>query len=108
MNLPLRRLQSGPAWRRRLLIQPRSSTGVSRRQTKQIESQNRPNAALIHETFRAEGEQELERRWWAIVLSGLSAGLSMGLSLIVQGEFHALISDEAVVLGRQRLFTRTR
>ncbi len=106
MNLPLRRLQSGPAWRRRLLIQPRSSTGVSRRQTKQIEY--RPNAALIHETIRAEGEQELERRWWAIVLSGLSAGLSMGLSLIVQGEFHALISDEAVVLGRQRLFTRTR
>jgi formate-nitrite transporter family protein len=55
------------------------------------------------------------------VLSGLAAGLSMGLSLIVQGEFHALISDEAtrrlvaplgytvgflvVVLGRQQLFT---
>lgn len=95
--------------------------GVSQRQTEQIESQSRPNAALIHETIRAEGEQELERRWWAIVLSGLAAGLSMGLSLIVQGEFHALISDEAtrrlvdplgytvgflvVVLGRQQLFT---
>ncbi|GGI28298.1 formate/nitrite transporter family protein [Bradyrhizobium guangdongense] len=95
--------------------------GVSQRQTEQIESQSRPNAALIHETIRAEGEQELERRWWAILLSGLAAGLSMGLSLIVQGEFHALISDEAtrrlvdplgytvgflvVVLGRQQLFT---
>ena len=95
--------------------------GVSRRQTEQIESQSRPNAALIHETIRAEGEQELERRWWAILLSGLAAGLSMGLSLVVQGEFHALISDEAVrrlvaplgytvgflvvVLGRQQLFT---
>ena len=95
--------------------------GVSRRETEQIESQSRPSAALIHETIRAEGEQELERRWWAIVLSGLAAGLSMGLSLIVQGEFHALISDEGtrrlvaplgytvgflvVVLGRQQLFT---
>ncbi|MBW7971014.1 formate/nitrite transporter family protein [Bradyrhizobium sp. BR 10289] len=95
--------------------------GVSRRQTEQIESQSRPNAALIHETIRAEGEQELERRWWAILVSGLAAGLSMGLSLIVQGEFHASISDEAmrrlvaplgytvgflvVVLGRQQLFT---
>lgn len=59
--------------------------GVSRRQTEQIESQSRPNAALIHETIRAEGEQELKRRWWAILLSGLAAGLSMGLSLIVQG-----------------------
>ncbi|AWM01970.1 formate/nitrite transporter family protein [Bradyrhizobium amphicarpaeae] len=95
--------------------------GVSQRQTEQIESQSRPNAALIHETIRAEGEQELERRWWAIVLSGFAAGLSIALSLIVQGEFHALISDEGtrrlvaplgytvgflvVVLGRQQLFT---
>src|SRR3569623_3157717 len=95
--------------------------GVSARQTEQIESQSRPYAALIHETIRAEGEQELERRWWAIMLSGLAAGLSIGLSLIVQGEFHALIADEAtrrleaplgytvgflvVVLGRQQLFT---
>jgi formate/nitrite transporter FocA (FNT family) len=95
--------------------------GVSRRQTRQIESQSRPSAALIHETIRAEGEQELTRRWWAIVLSGFAAGLSISLSLIVQGEFHALISDDAtrrlvaplgytvgflvVVLGRQQLFT---
>lgn len=95
--------------------------GVSPRQTRQIEQQSRPSAALIHETIRAEGEQELERRWWAIVLSGLAAGLSISLSLIVQGEFHAHISDEAtrrlvaplgysvgflvVVLGRQQLFT---
>jgi len=67
-----------------------------------------PTPILPPDELYSQGEQELERRWWAIVLSGLSAGLSMGLSLIVQGEFHALISDEAVVLGRQRLFTRTR
>jgi formate/nitrite transporter FocA (FNT family) len=95
--------------------------GVSARQTEEIESQSRPSAALIHETIRAEGEQELRRRWWAILMSGLAAGLSIGLSLVVQGEFHAAISDEAtrrlvaplgysvgflvVVLGRQQLFT---
>lgn len=95
--------------------------GISSRQSEQIESQSRPSATLIHETIRAEGEQELQRRWWAIVLSGLAAGLSIGLSLVVQGEFHAALSDEAtrrlvaplgytvgflvVVLGRQQLFT---
>jgi len=94
---------------------------VSPRQTEEIESQSRPSAALIHETIRAEGEQELERHWWAILMSGLAAGLSMGLSLVVQGKLHATISDEAtrqlvaplgytvgflvVVLGRQQLFT---
>lgn len=95
--------------------------GISPRQSAEIESQSRPSAALIHETIRAEGEQELERHWWAILMSGLAAGLSIGLSLVVQGEFHAALSDQTaqrlvaplgytvgflvVVLGRQQLFT---
>jgi formate/nitrite transporter FocA (FNT family) len=95
--------------------------GLSVRQSEEVQSQSRPSAALIHETIRAEGEAELHRRWWAIMLSGLAAGLSMGLSLIVQGQFHALFVDESsrrligpigytlgflvVVLGRQQLFT---
>jgi hypothetical protein len=95
--------------------------GISPRQTAEIESQSRPSAALIHETIRAEGEQELEPRWWAILMSGLAAGRSIGLSLVVQGEFHAALSDQTaqrlvaplgytvgflvVVLGRQQLFT---
>jgi len=95
--------------------------GLSEQQAEEIGGQSRPNAALIHETIRAEGESELDRRWWAILLSGLAAGLSIGLSLIAQGEFHAFIADESVrrlvaplgytigflvvVLGRQQLFT---
>ena len=95
--------------------------GLSERQAEEIEAQSRPTAALIHETIRAEGENELERRWWAILLSGFAAGLSISLSFIVQGEFQAFASDESarrlvaplgytvgflvVVLGRQQLFT---
>ncbi|HEY3677108.1 MAG TPA: formate/nitrite transporter family protein [Bradyrhizobium sp.] len=95
--------------------------GLSERQSEEIKAQSRPNAALIHETIRAEGESELARRWWAILLSGLAAGLSIGLSLVVQGELHAFIQDGTVrrlvaplgytvgflvvVLGRQQLFT---
>jgi formate/nitrite transporter FocA (FNT family) len=95
--------------------------GLSGRQANEIAAQSRPNAALIHETIRAEGESELERHWWAILLSAVAAGLSIGLSFIVQSEFHAFITDESVrrlvapfgyavgflvvVLGRQQLFT---
>jgi formate/nitrite transporter FocA (FNT family) len=95
--------------------------GVSPEQTEEIESQSRPNAALIHETIRAEGEQELKRHWWAILVSGFAAGLSIGLSLVVQGKLHAALPEGAardliapfgysvgflvVVLGRQQLFT---
>jgi formate/nitrite transporter FocA (FNT family) len=95
--------------------------GLSHHQKEEVESQSRPNAALIHETIRAEGESELERTAGALVLSGLAAGLSMGFSLIVQGELHANLPEGSarvlltplgytvgfliVVLGRQQLFT---
>jgi formate/nitrite transporter FocA (FNT family) len=94
---------------------------LSRQQREEVESQSRPNAALIHETIRAEGESELERTAAALLLSGLAAGLSMGFSLVVQGELHAHLPDGPtrallsplgytigfliVVLGRQQLFT---
>jgi formate/nitrite transporter FocA (FNT family) len=94
---------------------------LSDQQKHEVEDQSRPNAALIHETIRAEGESELQRGAWALALSGLAAGLSMGFSLVVEGELHALlpagparelvsplgytIGFLIVVLGRQQLFT---
>src|SRR5947209_19826474 len=69
---------------------------LSDRQKEEVASQSRPNAALIHETIRAEGVSELEREAWALVLSGLAAGLSMGFSLAVQGELHALLPGRPV------------
>ncbi|MFX8754978.1 hypothetical protein ABTM47_19435, partial [Acinetobacter baumannii] len=69
--------------------------GVSPEQSEEIASQSRPNAALIHETIRAEREQELKRRWWAILVSGFAAGLSIGLSLVVQGKLHAALPEGA-------------
>jgi len=53
-------------------IQPSKVHALSKRQEGEIKAQSRPNAALIHETIRAEGEAELERRWWAVLLSGFA------------------------------------
>ena len=94
---------------------------LSDQQKHEIEDQSRPNAALIHETIRAEGTSELERAALPLALSALAAGLSMGFSLIVEGKLHALLPEGylrdlvsplgytvgflIVVLGRQQLFT---
>jgi formate/nitrite transporter FocA (FNT family) len=86
-----------------------------------IKEQTRPNAVVIHETIRLEGQRELDRTVSALLLSGLAAGLSMGFSLIAEGVLHAHLADTpyrelivsfgytvgflVVVLGRQQLFT---
>ena len=78
-------------------------------------------AAVVFETVRREGEQELERPVAALAFSGLAAGLSMGFSLIAIGVIRAALPDAPwrglvenlgytlgfliVVLGRQQLFT---
>jgi formate/nitrite transporter FocA (FNT family) len=96
-------------------------SGISDSERKTIARQSRPSAALIHETIRAEGESELERTSWALILSGFAAGLSMGLSLMVEGVLQSRLPDApwrelvsksgytigflVVVLGRQQLFT---
>jgi formate/nitrite transporter FocA (FNT family) len=94
---------------------------LSAKEKDAVAEQSRPNAALIHETIRAEGESELERTWSALTLSGMAAGLSMGFSLIVEGLLQSRLPDTPwrdlisklgytagfliVVLGRQQLFT---
>ncbi|MDX7952937.1 formate/nitrite transporter family protein [Lichenihabitans sp. Uapishka_5] len=86
-----------------------------------IAAHSRPNAALIHEVIRAEGESELDRPVHALLLSGLAAGLSLGASLIAEGVLQAHLPEAPwrelvsklgypvgfliVVLGRQQLFT---
>jgi formate/nitrite transporter FocA (FNT family) len=94
---------------------------LSEQQKHEVADQSRPNAALIHETIRAEGEGELDRGTWALIWSGLAAGLSIGFSLVVQGELYArlpagpardllsplgyTIGFLIVIVGRQQLFT---
>src|SRR5690242_11644304 len=98
-----------------------SLPGSSAKERESIERRSRPSAALIHETIRAEGESELERSIWALILSGTAAGLSMGFSLVAQGLIEAhlpatswrelvsklgyTIGFLVVVMGRQQLFT---
>ncbi len=79
------------------------------------------SAVVVHEAIREEGERELHRPPWALAISALAAGLSMGFSLMSEGLLHAYLPTAIwtplltnfgycigfliVVLGRQQLFT---
>ena len=82
-----------------------------------------PQAVVIHEILRKDGEAELARRAGAIFWSGLAAGLSMGFSFLAlaliqsglpEGPSRRLLAGPGyclgfviVVLGRQELFTES-
>lgn len=80
-----------------------------------------PRAALLHETIRREGEEELLRTTWALAWSAIAAGLTMGFSFVAEALLYQHMPDVAwqelvtkfgysvgfliVILGRQQLFT---
>ena len=90
---------------------------------RQVQERVAIGAHVVHETIRREGEEELNRTNSALAWSGLSAGLSMGFSLIAEGLIEAYLPRQPwtplvsklgysvgfliVVLGRQQLFTET-
>ncbi|MBD8908623.1 formate/nitrite transporter family protein [Methylorubrum zatmanii] len=87
----------------------------------QVEKAHRPDALILHEIIRREGEEEMQRTALALSLSAFAAGLTMGFSLIVPGVLKGHLPHEPwaelvmsagysigfliVVLGRQQLFT---
>lgn len=98
-----------------------STAQLSEKEVKEAERRVPPRAAIVFETVRREGQQELKRSNAALAFSGLAAGLSMGFSLVATGMLHAVIPDVPwrglidnlgytlgfmiVVAGRQQLFT---
>lgn len=94
---------------------------LSEKQQGQVEDRSRPNAVVVHEVIRREGEEELERSPVALGWSALAAGMSMGFSLVAEGLLRTHLPDAPwrplvskvgysvgfliVVLGRQQLFT---
>lgn len=93
----------------------------AQRDEKEVQAAHRPDALILHEIIRREGEDELRRTAFALACSAFAAGLSMGFSLIVPGVLKAELPAAPwasiivsigysvgfliVVLGRQQLFT---
>ena len=94
---------------------------LSTREQHEVDKNQPPRAAVLHEIIRAQGEQELERSIAALWWSALAAGLTMGLSLMAMGLLNSRLPNGegfkviasfgycagflAVILARQQLFT---
>ena len=95
--------------------------GLSAEEEREVDENQPPRAAVLHETIRIQGDHELERSVAALWWSALAAGLTMGLSLMAMGLFKSRLPDMesshviaslgysagflAVILARQQLFT---
>eukprot|EP01030_Chromulinospumella_sphaerica_P011479 gene11479-11272_t len=94
---------------------------LSEKEQHEVEKNQPPRAAVLHEIIRTQGDQELERSVAALWWSALAAGLTMGLSLMGMGLLNSRLPDGegfkvitsfgycagflAVILARQQLFT---
>lgn len=98
-----------------------SEIGLTEQEKTQAEEHARPNALVVHEVIRKEGEEELGRPAISLFWSALAAGLSMGFSLVAEGLLRTYLPDAPwrplvanlgytvgfiiVIMGRQQLFT---
>jgi formate/nitrite transporter FocA (FNT family) len=105
------------------MAQPQTSPDQEKQEehNRSVSDAGRPNAFVLHEAIRKEGDEELRRSWFALLMSAIAAGLTMGFSLIVPGVLKAHLPNASwndlivslgyatgfliVVLGRQQLFT---
>lgn len=94
---------------------------LTEQEKSQVEERDRPNALVVHEVIRKEGEEELVRPAMSLLWSALAAGLSMGFSLVAEGLLRTYLPDAPwrplvanlgyavgfiiVIIGRQQLFT---
>lgn len=101
--------------------QKNEASGLNSTEMKDARRRSAPNAGVVYEAIRREGEEELSRSTAALVWSGLAAGLSMGFSFLMEGLLSLHIPEAGwkplvtkfgycmgfliVVLGRQQLFT---
>ena len=99
------------------------SLHLDKREQNQAADHAAPQALVIHEVVREEGELELRRRNAALLWSGLAAGLSMGFSLLTLAFLQSRLPDMPwrqlldspgycvgfviTILGRQQLFTES-
>ncbi|HEX8189500.1 MAG TPA: formate/nitrite transporter family protein [Pyrinomonadaceae bacterium] len=94
---------------------------LSEQEQEEVEWRSAPRTEVVYEAIREEGEAELQRSSSTLAWDGLTAGLSMGFSLVAEGLLRSHLPEAGwrplvaklgysvgflvIVLGRQQLFT---
>lgn len=94
---------------------------LTKDETERVEDQQGLRAPVIFEIIRKEGIEELERPNLSLMVSGLTAGLAIGFSVLGEAIFHAYLPDAPwrhlveslgytlgfviIILARLQLFT---
>jgi formate-nitrite transporter family protein len=94
---------------------------LTKQERKQVGERSSPRTEVVYEAIREEGENELSRSSATLAYDGLTAGLSMGFSLVAEALLRSHLPDTIwrpvvtklgysvgfliIVLGRQQLFT---
>jgi formate/nitrite transporter FocA (FNT family) len=94
---------------------------LGKAEQREVHARSSVTLPVVHEAIRKQGDEELSRSSQALAWSGLAAGFSMGMCLVVQGLLQAHLPDAPwrilivrlgypfgflmVVGGRQQLFT---
>jgi len=66
---------------------------LSQEEQQDVDDNQPPRAAVLHEIIRTQGDQELERSVAALWWSALAAGLTMGLSLMAMGLLNSRLPE---------------
>ena len=94
---------------------------LTEEEEQEVGQRSAPRTEVVYEAIREEGENELSRSSPTLFWDGLTAGLSMGFSLVAEGLLRAGLPETSwrpliaklgyafgflmVVMGRQQLFT---
>jgi formate/nitrite transporter FocA (FNT family) len=100
---------------------PDGQPHLTPRERKDVERRSALRTEVVYEAIREEGENELNRSSSTLAYDGLTAGLSMGFSLVAEALLRSHLPDTIwrpavsklgytvgfliIVLGRQQLFT---
>lgn len=116
-------MNNGDASTRATADEAKPSSALSEEESSDVSDRKRGSARIVHETVRLQGDEELERPAVSLLLSGLSAGVAISVSVLAEAALQSRLPEASwrelivgfgyttgfliVILGHLQLFTES-